>query len=428
MAYGSERALRPGTIVHKRYQVERALGEGGFGVTYLVTDLKENKIAAMKEFMPDELAVRDPRGELVRPVPGKEQLYQTFLQMFFDEAQAIYQFKNHPNIVDVWHLFHGNNTAYYVMEYISGQDLKHRVENRGGRLSWEELKPLVAQLCSALGAVHKTGRTHCDISPDNIFVQENGRMKLIDFGAVKSKIKNTKSIVLLKRGFAPPEQMVAGGNIGPWTDIYAMAVTIYWAYTGKMPPDSKDRLQNDQIIWPSQLGIPVPSIQWEQVLRKGMALRIADRYQSVEAFWGSLSGNTYRDTSYARDTGYARGTGYATPMRSKQEYVETEELQPVLVGLKGRYQGTKVPVKGRYCFGRDPQSCNFCYPPNTPGISFRHANIWLDKGRVCVQDLGSSCGTFVRGIRLKPNQVYQLKPGDSLCLGSDTQQFYLTEK
>ncbi|MBQ3194401.1 MAG: protein kinase [Oscillospiraceae bacterium] len=438
MAFVSERALRPGTIVHNRYQVERALGEGGFGVTYLVTDLKENRIAAMKEFMPDELAVRSAGGTLVRPIPGKEMVYKKFLDMFFDEAQAIYKFKDHPNIVDVWHLFHGNNTAYYVMEYIAGDDLKHAAERSGGRLSWTVLKPVVGQLCSALTAVHRTGRTHCDISPDNIFIQTNGQVKLIDFGAVKSKFKNDTSIVLLKPGFAPPEQTISNGNIGPWTDVYALAVTIYWASTGKMPQDSKERLTRDRTIWPSQLGVPIPSMQWEQVLRKGMALRVQDRYQSADVFWSHLSaatGNTgsggYSPTNGVYTTseiGYSRFEDRPVPNRnSRQEQARTAGLQLALVGMKGYYKGTRIPINRVFELGRDKASCHFCYPENTPGISFHHARIWVEKGVACIADHGSSCGTFVRGIRLKPGTVYRLTQGDQVCLGSEAQMFYVTQ-
>ena len=235
----STRALGLGTLVHARYRVERVLGEGGFGVTYQVTDLKENRIAAMKEYMPADIALRRPYGNEVQPKPEYVEAYQKFRDKFLEEARIIYRFRGHPNIIDVNHLFYDNNTAYYVMEYINGKDLDRHLRDRGGRLSWKELQPIMGQVANALQEVHRSGMIHCDISPDNIFLLDGGQVKLIDFGAAKSVLHGQSSMILLKRGFAPPEQLYSGGNLGPWTDVYAMAVTLYRAYTGKMPPQRR---------------------------------------------------------------------------------------------------------------------------------------------------------------------------------------------
>ena len=146
----STRALGLGTLVHARYRVERVLGEGGFGVTYQVTDLKENRIAAMKEYMPADIALRRPYGNEVQPKPEYVEAYQKFRDKFLEEARIIYRFRGHPNIIDVNHLFYDNNTAYYVMEYINGKDLDRHLKDRGGRLSWKELQPIMGQVANAL--------------------------------------------------------------------------------------------------------------------------------------------------------------------------------------------------------------------------------------------------------------------------------------
>ena len=175
------RSLLPGTVIHDRDKVEKMLGAGGFGVTYRVTDLKENKAAAMKEYMPLDAAYRPVGSKEVRPISeSKRSQYEKFRQKFLEEAQTIYKFRGHPNIVEVKHLFYENNTAYYVMEYVEGMDLKQFLKKQGGRISWSMLSPIIAQVVSGLKQVHSGGMIHCDISPDNIFLMNAGTVKLLD--------------------------------------------------------------------------------------------------------------------------------------------------------------------------------------------------------------------------------------------------------
>ena len=281
----NKRALSPGTLVHNRYRIEKVLGEGGFGVTYKVRDNKENRIAALKEYFPMEIAYRKPGTMLVNPVIGSESTYERFLKDFINEAQLIYNFRNHPNIVSVYHLFEENNTAYYAMEFVEGSDLSHILNKKGKRMRWNELRPIVAQVVTALRVAHKKGVIHCDISPDNIFVMKSGQTKLIDFGAAKRTLNTKSSMVLLKRSYAPLEQMSANGNIGPWTDIFALTVTIFQAVTGELPPPAADRVSYDNTVWPTERGIREPFPGWEAALQQGMALHYEHRFQNVEDFW-----------------------------------------------------------------------------------------------------------------------------------------------
>ncbi len=392
-----QRALSPGAVVYKRYRIERVLGEGGFGVTYLVTDLRENKIAAMKEYMPVDLALRDPSSDMVYPRSGEEGNYERFRDKFEKEAQIIYQYQNQPNIIDVWHLFRANNTVYYVMEYIDGMDLKRKLECSGEKLPWNVLQSIFAQVISALREVHSHGMIHCDISTDNIFVPNYGQVKLIDFGAVKSVMNTKSSVILLKRGFAPPEQLSAQGKLGPWTDIYALAVTIYRAYTGQMPPAAEERLLQDRTLWPTELGLPLPSPKWEYALQKAMSLRISDRYQNVDEFWADLCGYSPRKTS-------------------------------ILIGAGGYYENTRVELRERMYFGRDPGRSHFLYPGKTPGVSYHHCFLWEEDGIVYVVDEGSTYGTWIGSTCLEPGTAYPLYPGELLSIGSTTQTFYLVQQ
>lgn len=383
-----QRALEPGKLVHGYYRIEKTLGEGGFGVTYLVTDTRDGRKYAMKEFFPDKMAFRDPKSDIVLPKKEYTDSFNRFRQQFLDEARLIYKYRDHPGIIDVHKLFSGNNTAYYVMGYLDGGDLKSKIKSNGGTLPWNFLRPVLEQIVSALALIHRDGVTHCDISPDNIFVLNNGSAKLIDFGAAKSSLGSQNNEVFLKRGFAPPEQTRANGNIGPWSDIYALAVTIYYAYTGKMPPTSVDRQIDDRTVWPSQMGIPLPSDNWEYALRRAMAMRVEDRYHTVQEFWRDLAGPP-------------PGSGL------------------VLEGVQGHCRGTRIPVNGTVVFGRDPAKCTVVFPPTAPGVSSRHMCVWNENGSLYAMDLNSTYGTWLGNNKMKPGLCYSLRPEDTLFFGAN---------
>ena len=410
------RALSTGTVVHRRYRIERTLGEGGFGVTYLVTDLKEGTTAAMKEYMPLDTAYRRGNSAEVLPHAGRKEDYERFRTRFLEEARIIYRFRGHPNIVRVMHLFYENNTAYYVMEFIQGMDLGKLLEKNGQRLPWQTLRPIFAQAVAALAEVHRSGMIHCDISPDNIFVLDGGQVKLIDFGAAKSVSKEKASVMLLKRGYAPPEQLTANGRLGPWTDVYALAVTLYRCMTGKLPPNAGERLTADHTVWPSQLGAVVPSAGWEMALRKAMALRVEHRYQSIEQFWQELAGQISPLSNYTKSAYCSQPTRNAQPSRP---------LRILLVGKAGIYAGRQIPVQPEQTlFGSERGRCQVLFPAGTPGVGRVHMRVWLDQGRPMVMDMGSGFPTQIisggKGKPLSPGLVYALPPDATIIIGSQS--------
>jgi len=393
----NKRSLQLGTIVHSRYRVDQVLGEGGFGVTYRVTDLKEGRIAAMKEYMPTDIAIRRPGGVEVIPRQDCREAYERFRDKFLEEAKIIYRYRGHPNIISVQHLFYGNNTAYYVMEFIDGMDLGKLLARGGQRMSWNALRPIMDQVVSALKEVHSSGMIHCDISPDNIYVLKGGQVKLIDFGAAKSVLHGKSSIMMLKRGFAPPEQLSASGKLGPWTDVYALAVTIYRSITGRMPQSAEDRLLNDKTLWPSEMGIEIPYTGWETVLKKAMCLRIEDRYQTVADFWMDLTCSRPQEI-------------FPPPPRPGFQ-------TPVLECVNGYFVGKRIPVLEEMLVGRDPTKCALVFPPRAPGISSVHMRLWSANGVIMAMDMGSRNGTWLDGQRMTPGLVYTVKPGSVLFLG-----------
>lgn len=385
----SDRALRRGTLLHGRYRVEKVLGEGGFGITYLVTDLHEQREAAVKEYMPVGITSRDRRSGKVMVKSGDEEAYGKFREKFLDEARIIYRYRMHPNIISVSHLFSENCTAYYVMEFIDGMDLDELLKIRGGRITWKELHPIMAQVAEALREVHKGGVVHCDISPDNIFILQGGQVKLIDFGAAKSQIGGETTLIFMKKGYAPPEQYIYKGKLGPWTDIYALAVTIYRAYTGRMPPGAPERLEADRVIMPTQMGLAVPCAAWEAALKKGLALRQEERFQTIEEFWTALN---------EADDG-SGGT------------------RLVLEGKQGFWAEKQIWPSGEVLFGTDRSRCQVSFPSETPGISRVHFRIWDSDGELWIMDMGSRYGTYIERERLSPGLGYRLKPGMKVTAG-----------
>lgn len=205
-------------------------------------------------------------------------------------------FSKDKGIVKALDFFEINNTAYIVMEYLEGVTLKQYLrENK--RIAAEDLVELLVPLIEALDEIHSQGLIHRDISPDNIMVLPDGRIKLMDFGAARDYTEfGEKSLsIVLKPGYAPPEQYQTHGVQGPWTDIYALCATMYKCITGENPPDAIDRLVDDHLKKISAFGIPVlPQI--EEAIIKGMSVAAKDRYQNVGDFCEDLYGG-YEENS-----------------------------------------------------------------------------------------------------------------------------------
>lgn len=219
---------------------------------------------------------------------SRQTQYEKFRQYFLREAQTIYQFRGHPNIVEVRHLFRENNTAYYVMEYIEGMDLADHLKKQGGVLDWTTLRPIVAQVVSALKLVHSANMIHCDVSPSNIFLTNTGVVKLLDFGAARNTLRGSMevSVIVANMGYAPWEQL-QGRYLGPWTDVYGICAAIYYCLTGKLPPQPMDRLTGTPFPTPSELGVEIPGWQ-EQAILDGLDLYVQNRIQNMEELWQRL--------------------------------------------------------------------------------------------------------------------------------------------
>lgn len=230
------------------YEIERPLGGGGFGITYLARDINLNLPVAVKEYFPSDLVTRaGGQTVLVRGGnPDAQGTYDWGLERFLDEARALATFR-HPNIVRVLRYFRENGTAYIVMEYESGQPLKRWVP-QNAPLNQRNLLSIVYPLLDGLESVHKTGFLHRDIKPDNIYVRADGTPVLLDFGAARRVSSNRDMTNIVSPGFAPFEQYHSQGNQGPWTDIYSLGAVMYWMTTGKKPVESAARVKQDSML------------------------------------------------------------------------------------------------------------------------------------------------------------------------------------
>ncbi len=277
-------ALAQGSVLAGQYIIDKVLGQGGFGITYAATDHKTGNKVAVKEFFPDTMATR--QGTTVIPFTGERgDSFSYGKDRFLDEAQTLAQFIGNENIVRIHTYFEENGTAYFVMDYVEGTSFDVYIREHGGKLDWEETAKILIPVMDALGAVHSKGIVHRDVTPDNIYITKDGSVKLLDFGAARYSLgdKSRSLDVVLKHGFAPKEQYTRRGKQGPFTDIYALGATFYFALTGKRPPDSIDRIEDDELVPPSRLGAKITSAAEEAILM-AMNINPQDRFQSMKAF------------------------------------------------------------------------------------------------------------------------------------------------
>lgn len=279
-------SLQRNTGLIGRYVIQKVLGQGGFGITYLGIDKLYGNKVAIKEYYPQKIAMRKAQYEDVVTVTSIEEKnnYNKGKKRFLDEAQVMARFNKNEGIVKILDFFEANNTAYIVMEYLEGITLKQYL-GKYGVIQFRNLIEMMLPLLEALIEIHSQGLIHRDISPDNIMVQHNSKLKLMDFGAARDYTEsgNKSLTVILKPGYAPPEQYQTHGVQGPWTDIYALCATIYKCLTGITPPDAIARVMDDKFKEPDQLdGKLSPDIK--KILWKGMNIFPEERYQDIVEF------------------------------------------------------------------------------------------------------------------------------------------------
>ena len=277
-------ALPRESILHGKYLIGDVLGRGGFGITYIGFDLALEMKVAIKEYYPSG-AVSRRQGETsllwnssAVSSAGRQNAYNDFLK----EARKMARIDQIPSVVRVRETFLENETAYIIMDYVEGETLKTRLR-RDGVLTYSACYAMLRPMMEDLQKVHQLGIIHLDISPDNIMIQKDGSVKLLDLGAAKdlNKKSNGMSQLVTKNGFSPAEQYMESGKIGPWTDVYALCATIYYACYGKLVPQALERMMDDALTFDLPAKEPLPQYAVE-ALKKGLAVRVNDRVQNVE--------------------------------------------------------------------------------------------------------------------------------------------------
>ena len=297
-----KQALPPGFELGA-YRVVRVLGVGGFGVTYLCEHAGLSVQVAVKEYLPNEIAVRD--GAEVHPKSaGDREGFEWGLSRFLDEARTLARFE-HPNVVRVRDCFEANNTAYIVMDYEDGEPLDALLR-RHGTLTEAQLKRMLLPVADGLRQVHAAGFLHRDVKPANIFVRRSDESPvLLDFGSARQALgRRSRSVTAIaSAGYSPPEQYESGGEHGPWTDIYALSALSYRAITGEAPMEATRRQSEllrtgkDPLPRLAEVGregyspISLEAVDW------GLRLIETERPQSLDEWLAALEGATTRRQS-----------------------------------------------------------------------------------------------------------------------------------
>ena len=283
--------LRKGTILRGIYRIDSYLSSGGFGNTYVATNVEFDERVAIKEFFMRGVTQRDNNQTTVS-VSNTENR-NSFLEQkekFKKEARRIRQLKN-EHIVNVYDLFDENGTAYYVMDYVDGENLSERLKRTDRAMSESEVRLILPQILDALKAVHDAGIYHLDLKPANIMLEKGGKIKLIDFGASKQLDSQkggatTGTAITYTNGYAPREQMEQNyDKFGPWTDIYALGATLYTLLKNKRPPlptDIDDDMSEDK-----HLALPFPDSVSEDMKSFVLQMLQTNRNPLYQGLWKS---------------------------------------------------------------------------------------------------------------------------------------------
>ena len=272
--------LEPGTLLKERYIVGKHLSANGEGVTYIGFDVTTNKKVTVREYLPKTLCsrVKDDDGIII--ASGNKLVYQDYLQDFMEIGRALAKLSNLPSIVPVIDIFEANKTAYIVYEFVDGKPLDEIIK-RARRFTWEEARPLFLPLISTVNSAHSIGLVHFGISPENIIMTRSGTLKLQGFGSPDAHLAETELTPEFYEGFSAIEQYSLEGKKGKWTDVYAMCAVIFYALTGKRPPDAVSRSYEPRLNMPSDVAQNIPT-HVVTALAGGLQVNIEMRTHSME--------------------------------------------------------------------------------------------------------------------------------------------------
>ena len=274
-------ALKAGTSLDDRYVIGRVIGAGGFGITYIAYDTEEERTVAIKEYYPKGVAVRGEDNFTIEPMASmQKEEFLLGMERFRNEAEILSALSRDTDVIKVFGTFLQNGTAYYVMEYVHGITIREYTE-KYGKISEGQALYAVSEMAEVFKAIHGRSIIHRDISPNNVMLDINGRVRLVDFGNARQFASDGKNsmTVMLKPGYAPLEQYQHYGNQGPWTDIYSFGAVMYYALTLTSPEDPMTRLDDDREFRSKLEGVDA---KLSGIINKMMSVKVSDRYSSGE--------------------------------------------------------------------------------------------------------------------------------------------------
>jgi TPR repeat protein len=273
----------------EHYQIERILGKGGFGITYVAIDTHLGKRVAIKELLPDSIATRVEGSTVVPQTTSMEDSWAWAKDRFLEEARFLAGF-SHPAIVGVHRLLEANGTAYMVMDYVEGESYEARLRRIGKEPDQASLMAVMGPIMEGIEELHAKNLLHRDIKPDNILIDKRGKPVLIDFGSARTSVGATMTMTsMVTHGYSPIEQYQTKGKMGPWTDIYAIGAVMCRAITGEKPPVAADRVIEDDFQWVSNRKPAGYDETFLNAVDWALRVRVEDRPQSVASFSEHLS-------------------------------------------------------------------------------------------------------------------------------------------
>lgn len=426
----SQNALKYFTLLNNRYRTGIVLGVGGFGITYIAWDMYNSRLCAIKEYVPSNIVAREVQTDSLYAISSKNtDLFNLGLKKFYEEAKTLNSLSNVKSIVKAYDWFYQNNTAYLVMEYIEGLTLKQMVSDTRGGLDYEYVKKIFFSLAIALHNIHAKGFLHRDISPENIYITSNDEIKLLDFGAARYYVgaMSTSLTVVLKHGYAPPEQYSSKGTQGPWTDIYALASTLYYVYTGQIIPSAPDRLQGMEMQPLSQANTKVPR-EFEKLLKKCLNLDFKKRFQTIEEMLQAVKALTPEED--IQDT-YKTGTEKKHEQlikriinRLRNKKSKKVSKTPYVEAVSGKLEGLWWQMEHGEAvqIGRSSRHCDIVVK-HSGNVSRVHCILWYNESKTAfeIQDCSLN-GTYVSGsegtLRLENGRKYTLNTKERFYLAA----------